>query len=265
MSPAPPDPRLSGLPPPSDTEHAHCARVVAHLVHAIADEEGWISFADYMNAALYAPGLGYYAAGAHKFGAGGDFITAPELTPLLGRTLAVQLAQVLAQVPDGEILEIGPGSGRLAADVLTALAGQGSLPSRYLLLEVSPDLRERQREHLAAKVGDLMPRVQWIDVLPERWQGAVVANEVLDAVPAHLVARRDRQWFERGVTVDAGAHLADGPVDLGGVDGHEVLVSGRRWRGMLLYRPAPRGLCYSTTVPACRPRTPRERTAATGV
>ena len=93
MSPAPPDPRLSGLPPPSDTERAHSARVVAHLVHAIADEEGWISFADYMNAALYAPGLGYYAAGAHKFGAGGDFITAPELTPLFGRTLAVQLAR----------------------------------------------------------------------------------------------------------------------------------------------------------------------------
>ena len=205
------------MPPPSDTERAHSARVVAHLVHAIADQEGWISFADYMNAALYAPGLGYYAAGAHKFGAGGDFITAPELTPLFGRTLAVQLAQVLAQVPDGEILEIGPGSGRLAADVLTALVGQGSLPSRYLLLEVSPDLRERQREHLAAKVGDLMPRVQWIDVLPERWQGAVVANEVLDAVPAHLVVRRDGQWFERGVSLDASAHLAfaDRPLPVG--------------------------------------------------
>ncbi|HEX9278339.1 MAG TPA: class I SAM-dependent methyltransferase, partial [Casimicrobiaceae bacterium] len=95
---------MSGLPSPSDAERAHCARVVAHLVHAIADEEGWISFADYMNAALYAPGLGYYAAGAQKFGAGGDFVTAPELTPLFGRTLAVQLSQVLAQVPDGEIL-----------------------------------------------------------------------------------------------------------------------------------------------------------------
>jgi len=139
------------------------------------------------------------------------------LTPLFGRTLAVQLAQVLAQVPDGEILEIGPGSGRLAADVLTALAERGSLPSRYLLLEVSPDLRERQREHLAAKVGDLMPRVQWIDVLPERWQGAVVANEVLDAVPAHLVVRRDGQWFERGVSLDASAHLAfaDRPLPVG--------------------------------------------------
>jgi SAM-dependent MidA family methyltransferase len=161
-------------------------------------------------------GLGYYAAGAYKFGLG-DFATATELTSLFGRTLAVQLEQVLAQVPDGEILEIGPGSGRLAADVLTALAGRGSLPSHYLLLEVSPDLRERQREHLAARVGDLMPRVQWIDVLPERWHGAVVANEVLDAVPAHLVARRDGQWFERGVSLDASAHLAfaDRPLPLG--------------------------------------------------
>jgi SAM-dependent MidA family methyltransferase len=208
MSPAPPDPRFGALPPPSDAECAHSARVVAHLVHAIADEEGWISFADYMNAALYAPGLGYYAAGAHKFGAAGDFVTAPELTPLFGRTLAVQLAQVFAQVPDGEILEIGPGSGRLAADVLAGLAERNALPARYLLLEVSPDLRERQREHLSAFARDFRSRVEWIDALPQRWSGAVIANEVLDAVPAHRVVRRGGQWFERGVSLDASAHLA---------------------------------------------------------
>src|SRR6266571_2100953 len=216
MFPAPPD--ASGDPSPlSADERVHGERVLAYLRREIVEAGGWIPFADYMNAVLYAPGLGYYVAGAHKFGAAGDFVTAPELTPLFGRTLAAQLAQVLAQVPDGEILEIGPGSGRLAADVLMALAEQNSPPSRYLLLEVSPDLRERQREHLAARVGDLMPRVHWIDVLPERWQGAVVANEVLDAVPAHLVARRDRQWFERGVSVDASAHLAfaDRPLTTG--------------------------------------------------
>jgi len=208
MSSAPPDPRFGGLPPPSDAECAHSARVVAHLVHEIAEREGWISFADYMNAALYAPGLGYYAAGAHKFGAAGDFVTAPELTPLFGRTLAVQLAQVLAQVPDGEILEIGPGSGRLAADVVAGLAERNALPARYLLLEVSPDLRERQRELLSAQVGALLSHFRWIDALPERWSGAVIANEVLDAVPTHLVVRRGGQWFERGVSLDASAHLA---------------------------------------------------------
>ncbi|MDQ2963594.1 MAG: class I SAM-dependent methyltransferase [Pseudomonadota bacterium] len=177
-------------------------------MHAIADAEGWISFAEYMNAALYAPGLGYYAAGAHKFGAGGDFVTAPELTPLFGRTVAVQLAQVLEQIPDGEILEIGPGSGRLAADVLAGLAERNAIPERYLLLEVSPDLRERQLELLSAQVGALLSRIRWIDALPERWSGAVIANEVLDAVPAHLVVRRGGEWFERGVSLDASAHLA---------------------------------------------------------
>ncbi len=208
MSAAPLDARPTGLPLPSVAERAHSDRVVAHLVHTIAEAEGWISFADYMQAALYAPGLGYYAAGAHKLGPTGDFVTAPELTPLFGRALATQLAQVLAQVPDGEIVEVGPGSGCLAADLLTALAERDALPARYLLLEVSPDLRERQRRYLAARVPELMPRVRWLDALPERWSGAVLANEVLDAVPAHLIARRGGAWFERGVTVDAATRLA---------------------------------------------------------
>jgi SAM-dependent MidA family methyltransferase len=204
MFPAPPD----TLPPPSADERAHIARVLAHLKRTIADADGWISFADYMNAALYAPGLGYYAAGARKFGAGGDFITAPELTPLFGGTLASQLAQVIAQVREPEIIELGPGSGRLCADVLAALARAHALPVCYRLLEVSPELRERQREHLAATVHDYLPRVAWIDMLPERWRGAVLANEVLDALPAHLVARRGGEWLERGVSVDTAGGLA---------------------------------------------------------
>src|SRR5271170_1914594 len=169
MSTAPLNIRPGGLPPPSAVEREHSGRLVAHLVHVIAEAEGWISFADYMHAALYAPGLGYYAAGAHKLGAGGDFITAPELTPLFGRALSVQVAQALVQVADGQIIEVGPGSGSLAVDLLRALAEQNALPARYLLLEVSPDLRERQRSHLAARVPELMPRVDWIDTLPERW------------------------------------------------------------------------------------------------
>jgi SAM-dependent MidA family methyltransferase len=160
-----------------------------------------------MNAVLYAPGLGYYAAGARKFGAEGDFVTAPELTPLFGRTLARQLAQVIVEIRDSEIIELGPGSGRLCADVLAALAEQNALPARYRLLEVSPELRERQREHLAKTLPDHLPRVEWIDRLPERWRGAVVVNEVLDALPVHLIVRRGGESLERGVTFDTSGHL----------------------------------------------------------
>jgi SAM-dependent MidA family methyltransferase len=182
--------------------------MLAHLRHAIAEADGWISFADYMNAVLYAPGLGYYAAGARKFGSSGDFVTAPELTPLFGRTLAAQLAQVIALVRDAEIIELGPGSGRLCADVLIELAQRDSLPARYKLLEVSAELRERQRGHLAASVREHLPRVEWIDRLPERWRGVVLANEVLDALPVHLVARRGGEWLERGAAFDAAGALA---------------------------------------------------------
>lgn len=217
MSTAPLNIGPGGLPPPSAAEREHSERLVAHLVHAIAEAEGWISFADYMQAALYAPGLGYYAAGARKLGAEGDFVTAPELTPLFGRALSAQVAQVLAQVADGEMIEVGPGSGSLAADVLTILAEQNALPARYLLLEVSPDLRERQRRHLATRIPEFMPQVAWIDTLPERWSGALIANEVLDAVPVHLVVRRDGEWFERGVTADAtvGLTFRDRPLSDG--------------------------------------------------
>lgn len=193
------------MPPLSAAEREHSDRVIAHLVHVISEAGGWISFAAYMQAVLYAPGLGYYAAGARKLGVGGDFVTAPELTPLFGYALAAQLAQVLAHVAGGDIIEVGPGSGALAADALTALAQAQALPARYLLLEVSPDLRERQRKHLQARVPAFMPRVEWIDALPERWSGAILANEVLDSVPPHLVVRRGGAWFERGVTIDASA------------------------------------------------------------
>jgi len=208
MFPAPPKSSSGGLPALSADESAHEQHVLAHLRRTIAEADGWISFADYMNLVLYAPGLGYYAAGSRKFGASGDFVTAPELTPLFGCTLAGQLAQVIALVSDAEIIELGPGSGRLCADVLTELAERDSLPARYRLLEVSPELRERQREHLAASVPAHLSRVEWIDRLPERWRGAVLANEVLDALPAHLVARRGDEWLERGVAFDGAGALA---------------------------------------------------------
>jgi SAM-dependent MidA family methyltransferase len=187
---------------PSPDARVHSARVVAHIASLIVEARGWISFADYMGAALYAPGLGYYVSGSRKFGADGDFVTAPELTPLFGGALAAQAAEVLDRIP-GDVIELGPGTGRLAADMLAALAVREALPARYRLLEVSPELRARQREHLQRHVPALMSRVQWIDVLPERWRGVLVANEVLDAVPPHVVVRRGGTWHERGVVVDA--------------------------------------------------------------
>ena len=186
------------LPPPSPEALAHCETVVRHIRDEIERAGGWISFARYMELALYAPGLGYYAGGAAKFGGAGDFITAPELTPLFGRTLARGAAEALAQT-GGEILELGAGSGRLAVDVLRELESLGRLPDRYLILEVSPDLRQRQRTLLAESVPHLVERVVWLDALPERICGVVLANEVLDALPVHLVHWGEAGPMERGV------------------------------------------------------------------
>src|SRR5215471_14983016 len=115
---APSEETASGLPAPSAEAQAHSRRVVTHLVRTIAEAGGWISFADYMGEALYAPGLGYYAAGTRKFGAAGDYVTAPELTPLFGAAITTQVAQILDEVRNGEIIELGPGTGRLAGDIL---------------------------------------------------------------------------------------------------------------------------------------------------
>ena len=167
---------------------------------------GWIGFARYMELALYAPGLGYYSAGSHKLGAAGDFITAPELSPLFGRTLARQLAELLEQdIPD--IIELGAGSGALAAMLLTELAALGRLPQRYLILEVSADLRQRQQAHLAATVPQLADRVSWLDRLPDQLQAIVIGNEVLDALPVHRV-RVDQGGIEEIGVIANNDHFA---------------------------------------------------------
>ena len=158
-----------------------------------------------MELALYAPGLGYYAAGATKFGAAGDFVTAPEMTPLYARALAVQVAAILDAAPGREIVELGAGSGRLAADLLVALAARGASPARYAILEPSPELRERQRATIARDAAAQLARVAWLDALPPAIDGAVIANEVLDAVPVHLVARHGGVMRERGVVAATGA------------------------------------------------------------
>jgi SAM-dependent MidA family methyltransferase len=172
------------LPEPAAAEHS--ARLTALIQHEIAALGGWISFARFMELALYAPALGYYTAGAHKLGAAGDFITAPELSHLYGQTLARQMAQIMAGSAP-YILELGAGSGKLAEDMLAELDVLGSLPERYYILEVSADLRARQQARLQPRWQD---RVVWLDSLPDSFSGAIVANEVLDALPVHLVEWR---------------------------------------------------------------------------
>jgi len=191
---------MSSLPQPSADALAQSARLLETIEAELAAAGGWIPFARYMELALYAPGLGYYSGGARKFGPGGDFITAPELTPLFGQALAAQVEQVMrASAP--ALIEVGAGTGLLAADLLLELERRDCLPERYGILELSGELRERQFDTLAAKAPHLAARVQWLDALPERFAGAVVANEVLDVMPVHLVVSRAEGLFERGVAV----------------------------------------------------------------
>jgi len=191
---------MPSLPTPVATAAAHSQRLQQTIRDEIAACGGWISFARYMELALYAPGLGYYAAGATKFGAAGDFTTAPERSHLFGRTLARQVAQVLAET-GGDVLEAGAGSGKLAYDVLLALEKRGVLPTHYLILELSGELQARQRASLAAEAPHLLDRVQWLEQLPPSFSGVVLGNEVLDAMPVHLVIRENDTLYERGVCI----------------------------------------------------------------
>ena len=189
----------SGLPSPDDDAREHSARVFRHIRERIASEGGWIPFAVFMDLALHAPGLGYYAAGAQKFGAPGDFVTAPEMTPLFGRCVARQVAQVL-ELTGGDIVELGAGSGALAVDMLDELERLDRVPKRYRILEPSPDLAQRQQHKVRQSISSLAGRVEWIETLPDKFSGVIIANEVLDALPVHLVAWREDGLFERGVT-----------------------------------------------------------------
>ena len=168
------------------------------IVQAAAKCGGWLPFDRFMAMALYAPGLGYYANALPKFGSmpqsGSDFVTAPEMTPLFGQTVAVQVAEALAQTGTQEVWEFGAGSGALAQQLLSAL---GTSVRRYTIVDVSSSLRERQQT-LLAPFGE---RVQWLDALPESFEGVVVGNEVLDAMPVKLLQRTNGVWHERGVMV----------------------------------------------------------------
>ena len=186
------------LPAPSPEASAHSQSLIAAIKREIDAGGGSISFARYMEMALYLPGLGYYSAGARKFGAAGDFVTAPEMTAFFGRALARQVAQVIAASAP-RVMEVGAGSGRLAADLLLELERLGALPEHYDILDLSADLRERQQATLATAAPHLLDRVRWVDRLPDTFSGALIANELLDAMPAHIVAWREDGIFERCV------------------------------------------------------------------
>jgi SAM-dependent MidA family methyltransferase len=172
------------------------ARLRARIGAAVAEGGGWLPFDRFMTLALYAPGLGYYACDSRQFGlmpsSGSDFVTAPELSPLFGRALAVQVAQALDASEADAVWEFGAGSGALAEQLLSAL---GERVRRYAIVELSAALRERQRERLA-RFGE---KVRWLDVWPEAMHGVVIGNEVLDAMPVQLLHWDGAQWLERGV------------------------------------------------------------------
>lgn len=208
--PAPPP--LSTLPALNPDELQHADRMQQYLRQRLAASGGWLAFADFMEIALYTPGLGYYSAGATKLGPAGDFTTAPETSELFGRCVAVQVQQILTELPGarGEVLEIGAGSGRLARAVLEELALRDALPERYSILEVSADLRARQRDCVATLPLELARRVEWLDVLPERpVRGVLLANEVLDALPCERFAWRDDAVWELGVAVGSDGGLVE--------------------------------------------------------
>jgi len=200
---------------PNDADAEHSARLRDHLAAAINAAGGWLSFERFMDLALYAPGLGYYSGGAEKLGEGGDFTTAPEVSRLFGACVAAQCAEVLREMGPGSVLEIGAGSGRLAADLLARLETLGQLPENYWILDVSADLRQRQREHLEKRLPQLLHRVHWLDRPPaESFDGVIVANEVLDALPVarfrwHLSAVEELGVEIRGQEFAWGARPAN--------------------------------------------------------
>jgi len=173
-----------GLPEPDAHERTHLAAMTAHLRREIDAAGGAMEFSRWMEAALYAPGLGYYTASGGRVGEAGDFITAPELGTAFGTCLARQCAEVLERTDGGDVLEAGAGSGRLAAAVLAELERMDRLPQRYCILEISPALVRRQRETLQASVPGLLDRIHWVAGFPERpIRGVMVGNELLDALP----------------------------------------------------------------------------------
>jgi SAM-dependent MidA family methyltransferase len=209
---------MSPLPVPDADALAHSECLRARIQEQIFASGGAIPFSRFMELCLYAPGLGYYSAGATKFGSDGDFVTAPELGPLFAACVADSVAPVLRQLgPDAEFLEIGGGSGAFAEVALKRLLALDALPARYAILEPSADLRQRQRQRLQQHLDSLLfERVEWLDApLQQPWHGVLFANEVIDALPTPRFTLRDGEVFEEHVALDGEGHFirVDRPAD----------------------------------------------------
>jgi SAM-dependent MidA family methyltransferase len=190
------------LPLLSPEEERHSQAAAAFILERLQTAGGWLSFDQFMDLALYAPGLGYYSAGSAKLGADGDFVTAPEISDLFSRCVARQCAEVLAET-GGQILELGAGTGRMAATVLLSLAELDALPDRYAILEVSADLADRQRTRIQQLPAELRNRVLWLNRLPEApIPGVILANEVVDALPCKRFVVREGRAHELGVGLE---------------------------------------------------------------
>jgi SAM-dependent MidA family methyltransferase len=204
------------LPEPGSAAQQYSAALLALLQQEIEQAGGSISFARYQELVLYAPGLGYYSAGASKFGAAGDFVTAPELSPLFSRCLARQLLPVLAAVGN-QLLEFGAGRGVMAADILSELAANNMQPERYCIVELSAELRQRQQALLQQRVPALLDRVEWLDGLPAGFSGICLANEVLDAMPVHRLVVTEQGVQELRVGWQDGLHWQTAGLDDAGL------------------------------------------------
>lgn len=188
-------------------ETEHCQLLVSKIATEITSQGGWIPFSRYMEMALYEPGMGYYSAGAHKLGAGGDFTTAPELSPLFGAAIASTILPVLeglrAQGLPAKILEFGAGTGKLAESILSRLNDIGFSLDTYEIIEISPDLAQRQQEHLDKLVTELGLTTQcsWLSSLPKSFKGVILANEVIDAIPCDAIIHQNGFWYWYGVGI----------------------------------------------------------------
>jgi SAM-dependent MidA family methyltransferase len=205
------------LPAPGPGALAQSEALAAQIRAEILAAGGWLPFDRYMERALYAPGLGYYGGGSIKFGRrpedGSDFVTAPELSPLFAATLARPVAQALQASGTRHVMEFGAGTGKLAAGLLNGLHTLGAPFDSYSIVDLSGELRERQRATIEADAAGLAARVRWLDALPEHFEGVVIGNEVLDAMPVRLFAHADDGWKERGVKIDGeGFRFDDRPV-----------------------------------------------------
>src|SRR5579883_495500 len=186
------------LPSPDEQALKHSERLTAHIRQEIEKSQGMITFERYMELALYAPGLGYYSAGAHKLGKKGDFVTAPEISPLFAGCIANQAEEIFRKTGLKQVLEFGGGTGVFAKDFLLALEKKALLPEKYFILEISADLRERQEQLIQSTCPHLLSRIFWLEKLPENFEGIIFANEVMDAFPVSLFELSEK-ITERGV------------------------------------------------------------------